>query len=569
MVSLMTISNMPTFEPPGPGAWELETTHFTRPMSRFGQAPMIEGFGPGFAESTARYGLLLDRISPAISNDFVYQQAVPFGAPKGAKGPPPKLIFQLITRLVPKLRARIRTSQLAIENKQWRTDLKRWDEEVRPASDKRHRELQAVDPATLSDDQLVKHLKAVRDNVRDMIKQHHIFTMSCSVPVGDLVAHVQAWTGKPLGEILQVLRGSSKISLGVAADELDTLTAAIRADAAAKTLLASTTSAGELVERLRVHDGAVGTAMCAYLEIVSYRCLGYDVSAKCAIEMPEILIRAIRAAVETTRTADDGGKARTATLREAIPEAHRAQFDELLAEARFINRLRDERGHYSDGWATGLARRTLIEVGRRLVKRGTIDDPELAVDASYEELVAMLGGGTEPGLAELERRAAWRTTTTVNDAGVPPWLGAPPSGPPPADWLPAHGRRAQRAVEAFLGGLFQVPDVVRTATSVTGLPVSPGVYEGRARLISGEEDFEKIQAGDVLVTRSTSPYFNVVLPLLGAIVTDRGGQLCHAAIVSREYGIPGVVGTREATQLIKDGARVRVDGTTGQVTVLG
>jgi pyruvate,water dikinase len=67
----------------------------------------------------------------------------------------------------------------------------------------------------------------------------------------------------------------------------------------------------------------------------------------------------------------------------------------------------------------------------------------------------------------------------------------------------------------------------------------------------------------------TSPYFNVVLPLLGAIVTDRGGQLCHAAIVAREYGIPGIVGTRQAAQLIPDGSRVRVDGKTGVVTLLG
>ena len=67
----------------------------------------------------------------------------------------------------------------------------------------------------------------------------------------------------------------------------------------------------------------------------------------------------------------------------------------------------------------------------------------------------------------------------------------------------------------------------------------------------------------------TSPYFNVVLPLLGAIVTDRGGQLCHAAIVAREYGIPGIVGTREATRLIADGARVRVDGSTGEVRCCG
>ena len=78
-----------------------------------------------------------------------------------------------------------------------------------------------------------------------------------------------------------------------------------------------------------------------------------------------------------------------------------------------------------------------------------------------------------------------------------------------------------------------------------------------------------MQRGDVLVTRMTSPFFTVVLPLLGAIVTDRGGQLSHAAIVAREYGIPGIVGTREATRLIPDGARVRVDGTTGEVRLLG
>ena len=75
--------------------------------------------------------------------------------------------------------------------------------------------------------------------------------------------------------------------------------------------------------------------------------------------------------------------------------------------------------------------------------------------------------------------------------------------------------------------------------------------------------------GDVLVTESTSEAFNILLPLLGGIVTDSGGLLSHAAIVAREYGIPGVVGTRDGTERIPDGATVRVDGDAGQVTVLG
>ena len=93
----------------------------------------------------------------------------------------------------------------------------------------------------------------------------------------------------------------------------------------------------------------------------------------------------------------------------------------------------------------------------------------------------------------------------------------------------------------------------------------PGVYEGPARIINGPEDFNRLQQGDVLVTRNTGPSFNVVLPLLGAIVTDRGGQLSHAAIVAREYGIPAVVGVPAATTRIATGTRLTVDGAAGVV----
>jgi pyruvate,water dikinase len=85
--------------------------------------------------------------------------------------------------------------------------------------------------------------------------------------------------------------------------------------------------------------------------------------------------------------------------------------------------------------------------------------------------------------------------------------------------------------------------------------------------VSSRADFDRIQQGDVLVTESTTEAFNILLPLLGAIITDSGGLLSHAAIVAREYGIPGVVGTRDATSRIGEGTRVRVDGDAGEVTV--
>jgi pyruvate,water dikinase len=104
--------------------------------------------------------------------------------------------------------------------------------------------------------------------------------------------------------------------------------------------------------------------------------------------------------------------------------------------------------------------------------------------------------------------------------------------------------------------------------ALAGTPVSPGVYEGRARLVLTPADFAKIERGDVLVARFTSPAYNVILPLLGALVTERGGLLSHAAIVAREYGIPALVTVPHALTKIPDGAIVRVDGKAGTVTVV-
>ena len=102
---------------------------------------------------------------------------------------------------------------------------------------------------------------------------------------------------------------------------------------------------------------------------------------------------------------------------------------------------------------------------------------------------------------------------------------------------------------------------------VRGTGASPGRFTGVARVIDGPAEFGRLQRGDILVTSTTTEAFNIVLPMLGALVTDAGGLLSHAAIVSREYGIPGVVGCLDATSRIADGARLTVDGGTGEVRI--
>jgi pyruvate,water dikinase len=564
---MSTTNAAPTFTPPGPGSWELETVHNSRPLTLFSAEVMSAPFAKGFQEGTARYGLLLSHIEMRTVNGFIYGQARPFLAPPGSKGPPPRIVFQLVTRLHPAMRKRIQTSHEAFERKQWREDLHRWNEDAKPASIARHKELQAVDVGAIDDAALAKHLTECRENVARMIEQHHRFTATAIVPIGDFVAHTRAWTDKPLGEILLALRGSSPISKGAAAAELDALGALLRDHPA---VLASVEglSAGESLARLRAHADPIGGAVRAYLDIVGYRSLGYEIASPFALEIPDGLMRAIRsAAAGHSSERDDGSTERIAALRAAVPEQHRSTFDELLAEARLVNPIRDERGHYSDCWAAGLARRVILEVGRRAASKGVLDDPMLILDASYHEMLSLSSGEKSVTSDTLRERANWRRTKSLADA--PPHLGAPSSSPPPVDWLPTKARRMARAAAVFMEGMSGVPQEKNGEHTVKGLAVSPGVYEGTARVVRDGSDFGRIEQGDVLVAPNTSPYFNVLLPLLGGIVTDRGGQLSHAAIVAREYGIPGVVGTREATRLIPDGARVRVDGTTGEVHVLG
>jgi rifampicin phosphotransferase len=553
------------FKAPGPGSWELEQTHFAKPATRYASTFVSDPLARGFAEGTKRYGLFLDTLRLRFVNDFAYGKFVPVGAPDNAVGPPPRPIFMLLTRLHPEIRRRTAGAAEVFSKKFWREDMRRWDEEIKPDSIKRNSELQKAPIAAFDDAAFIAYLEKIRANAAEMVYRHHIFTISCCFPVGHFVSEVQRWTNLPSGEVLGVLKGAAPISRGVGAEALERLRAALAASGITAASVRGL-PARQVLDDLLSKDG-IAAPLQAYLDEVGYRAVsGYDISDKYALELPEMLVSAIFGSVDKADRRADFASRRDA-LRAKVPGARRAEFDELLDEARFIHRLRDERGIYNDSWGTGLARRAVLEAGRRLVQRGVLPEASLAVSASHDEIVGLLRGEKEPSVEELRRREIWRETHTVADA--PPFLGPEPKGPPPVEWLPRKAQPNARAMDAAIREIFNVPARQVQPKSVAGLPVHPGVYEGPARIINGPQDFNRLQQGDVLVTRNTGPAFNVVLPLLGAIVTDRGGQLSHAAIVAREYGIPAVVGTHAATTTFADGARVRVNGDIGVVELLG
>jgi len=506
------------YEAPGPGTWEQDSTHFPRPATQYVFDVFREPFQRGFKEGSARYGLLFSHLEPALVNGFLYYNGNDVDPDNG-----------------PEVERRFKAASEALESKLWREDLDLWDREFMPDSIQRNRALQSVALADLDTDGLLAHLEAVRDNAVEMVWRHHKFTIPAVIPTGLYLFNAMRWTGMDAGLLLAPLKGSSPVSLG-AKDEISRLAHAMSgAGLGAKDFGGE--SVEETLDHLKGRDDAVGEAARAYLDAIGLRLAGgYDIADPCAIELPDMILGTIWAALDAHgEEASDEWVEAAARVREAVPEEHRERFDELLGEARLMNRIRDERGIYNDNWGTGIA------------------------------CTAILQGAEEPSSDELAARTGMRLNTPLSE--VPPILGPAPTPPPPLDGLPPDCAQMMGAFGAALGEVFGgPPDAADRA--IKGRSVSPGVYTGTARIIGSPEDCNRLQQGDVLVTSATSSAFNVVLPLLGAIVTDRGGQLSHAAIIAREYGIPAVVGTSKATDVIPDGATVTVDGTAGTVVIV-
>lgn len=512
-----------------------------------------------------RYGLLLDTMEFATINGFMYNCIRAVGAPKVPKGPPPKAIFSIMTKVNPEIRRRNRTITNVFASKLWRKDIQRWDTDIKPAITKENIALQQVDVGSLSDEQLIEHLIVCFDAVGRAWFQHHSLNATAMLPLGDFLVHVQQWTGQEPGAVMPLFRGASPASQGAAA-ELAAVGAALQANPTASGLLDGDDSPA-ILEALTADSGPVGEAVRRYVDTAGVRlATGYDFADLTLGEMPDVLVNNIRSTMTPGAAESEVDAAENEiSVRESVPAQYRAEFDELLTEARAAYRMRDERTYYNDTWSTGIARRAILEAGRRLATEGRLQAADHAVDLTPDELTALLRG-RGPAAEEVAARVAFRTTHTTDDA--PPLIGGTPAPPPPAEWLPPDAARAQRALTMVIDLMFTPTRGSEIASTVTGFAASNGTVVGTARLVLVPAEMERIQQGDILVTGTTSPAFNGVLPIISGVVTDRGGTLSHAAVVAREFGIPAVVGCGNATRLIKDGMPVRVDGTHGRVDIL-
>jgi len=561
------------WQAPGPGFWRQDDSHFPSALTGYSIEALTELVSdPESWKGLRDYGLLVASLDFRAVNGYVYMRPRIAAAPeKTSSGSPPPVLLKLLFALHPELRYRKRRAALVFATKRWRQDRVRWQQDLGPRLRERLLALQQVDPTTLDDAALRAHLHATRKAGIEGSQLHLNLLPADMIPVGDWLQRTCAWTGATPSEAMQVLTGKAQGAVAPLT-LLDHLAEVVRRTAAARELLQERhLEAADCLERLRACDPAVAGALDAYLTDYGHRLVtGYDLCDLTLRELPQVLLRSIAAIVDGQATAPLSTNAVevAAQLRSRVPTSARAEYDARLSEACFAFGLQEDNVGITQYWPGGLLRRAILAAGERLVARGRIEQPEHLWEALCGEIDALLGGpGTAPARDELARRAQERR---LLQAEHPPAALGEPEAPPPAGLLPPAFERVTQAMLCYLLSLDA--DATKRAQStnetLTGLGVSRGTYTGRARVVQEAADFGKVEAGDILVAPVTSSGYNVLLPLLGAIVTDRGGVLCHSAIVAREFGIPAVVGTGEATARIADGARIRVDGTNGTVAIL-
>ena len=211
---------------------------------------------------------------------------------------------------------------------------------------------------------------------------------------------------------------------------------------------------------------------------------------------------------------------------------------------------------YIDQGANAHLRLVLIAIGTKLVPLGAIDEPDDVLFLRYNELRILMGDppGLDARSIVKERRAEREKAYGFHP---PAWIGTATESQLAFPYLTNWG-----FPEKFhrKGG--------QVAGQVDGIGGSPGVVEGIARVVLREDQFDDVRAGDILVCHMTNPAWVVLFTKIAGLVTNAGGLTAHPAVLSREFGIPAVVGTQDATERISTGDRIRVDGSKGVVEIL-
>jgi phosphohistidine swiveling domain-containing protein len=546
------------FEPPGAGHWELDRSHYEGGITPTIATITVESITTAYRKLFKLLGVPADTLDVRIVNGFFYHRIRPLiAADKSSAKPPPAWVIGLVARIHPEFRRRNAAAQRTLDNKPWEAVVAEWNDEIRPRLTKKNLELQQVNLQALSEGQLADHLDEVLAHFGATSEEHHRLHGYDLGPIGELLIAGIEW-GVAASEMLASLIGASP----------STQDPARKLAAVRKAVTASDGSLDSL-ETIRASSPEAAQLVDDYIEQHGYLLYaGYDLTSPTLIERPEVLLASIRSAKDPI---DVARLAATAAdrVRDQLSPDDLAEFDVLLQSARAAMDMRDNNGPLTIQWPSGLTRLAMMEAGRRLSATGRIVEPEHVLELDMSEVSEIVRSGRGPSAELLTTRAAERLAMAQLD---PPTTLGPPEPPPPLDALPRATARLLAIVNVLTNELLTTnsPDATSLANRVfTGTGIGAEPFVGIARMAAtAEEAMAEMIPDEILVTRTTSPAYNLVLSMAGGLVTETGGAASHAAVLSRELDLPAVIGAAGCLQGIANGDRIEVDPSSGTVRVL-
>lgn len=525
------------------GFWQRDNSHTPLPVHPM--TASVVDLNPAFKLLAEGFGFLGQAESRNIGG-WQYLGMLPLGmAPKPGKTPHlPGWALALLLFILPAGRQRIMAARKQRKNDASMQILDQWYRQDFPAIAARLEELRNVDPAVLSDTELAGHLQSSAEFVRNCLKTHIIASMPHHLETTRLEILCEKLLGWDYAQVMELLAGTSEMS-SLPSRELRRI--------------AHELSSPEEKE----------TAVREFQRFFGARSLSVELAAPTYAEQPELFAAQMQAAQnDDTDKLTELRKIResaAAKARARLSGSQLIEFNMTLERAVKAYPVREHNVFYTLDAPLALVRYAALETGRRMLSAGSVRTVDDVFFCTVDEAAAWLTSGNQ--VSDTVRRRRGERAWALAHPGPASYGTFPEMSS--LRWLPRSVRDVMQVLlRANMHNL--ALELSRQQQrcedgKLRGLPASPGMYEGTARIITSERHFNRIRHGDVLVCPSTRPSWSVIFNSIGSIVTDSGGELSHPAIIAREHRIPAVVATGTATREIRDGERVRVDGTNGVV----
>lgn len=444
-----------------------------------------------------------------------------------------------------------------------------WDEELLPTLLQEIEAMKRTNLEAASRDEIVQHLKTFLD----YYKNHWRIHMQAVGPVFQSTSFLsplyQEITGSnEESEPYLLLQGFDNKSLEVDRALRQLARGAKEDNEVAKIFFESTQTAA-ILDRLRTIP--VGRSFIdklnRFLETYGFRSVALDLSEPTWHEQPDFVLLTIKGLFkqdlehESSRTEllvqERNNLTKKVLDQIGEDEDKRDEFLKVLAVCQDLWPIREDHAYYIEQMSGSQIRRVILECGSHLANEGSL---MLNTDVFYLTLEELDEALVSRGLKKLNDVVNQRKAQREHFMKITPpqFLGkAPPEG----------GIIDNSETGKFVRSVY-IPLTEERPSVLLGAAASPGKISGTARVIKGPAEFWRVEPGDILVSRSTTPPWTPLFSVIGGLVSDAGGVLSHGAIVAREYRLPAVMGTKHATSVIEDGQLITVDGDSGVVHLL-